>query len=207
MADKLILYNTALMYLEEESLSSLTEVRDARFKLDLAWASARKQCLEKAFWKFALRTVQLDYSPSVTPSFGLRYAFRKPDDWIRTYQMSLDEYLKIPFNGFTEDNGYWFADTTPMYCKYVSSDAEYGYNMGRWPESFTEYVARHLVVRVAPSINGSSAGLADFVALEKKAFNHAAGVDAMNGPAGFIPFGSWVRSRGRTVTGQNYDRV
>ena len=94
---QLSLYNGALTILGERKLSSLTENRETQYKLTDIWDNdAVNRCLQMGQWNFAMRAVQLDASPSVTPSFGYQYAFDKPTDYIRLSGLCTDEYYKNP---------------------------------------------------------------------------------------------------------------
>jgi hypothetical protein len=76
MASKLSIYNGALLALGERKLSSLTEARGSRRRLDSVWDDGGvKSCLQAGFWNFAMQSIELTYSPSITPAFGYRYAF------------------------------------------------------------------------------------------------------------------------------------
>jgi len=89
MTTRLKLYNEALRICGETSLASLTEDREPRHLLDEVWDNGGvKACLEAGQWRFALRTIQLDYDADITPEFGLQRAFQKPTDWCATSSVS-----------------------------------------------------------------------------------------------------------------------
>ena len=94
---KLLIYNDALMICGERKLASLTEDREPRHLLDHVWDNnGVDACLEQAQWHFAMKTVRLDYDPSVTPEFGYNRAFEKPSDWIITSpEASIQSILKL----------------------------------------------------------------------------------------------------------------
>ena len=134
MTSRLTLYNGGLRILGERSLLSLSENVEARRRLDTAWdGGALKYCLEAGLWNFAMRTVELTYSPSVAPSFGMRYAFDKPDDFVRTGGIWSDESMKSPLLEYRDEGPYWFAELDTIYLSYVSNDAQYGADMSLWP--------------------------------------------------------------------------
>lgn len=81
MTTQLDIYNGALLHCGERFLASLTEQREPRRLLDRVWSSnGVKTCLEQGQWNFAMRTIQIDYDPSIAPSFGYARAFQKPND-------------------------------------------------------------------------------------------------------------------------------
>jgi hypothetical protein len=197
-ANKLSLYNSALAAIGERSLAS-GEANDASRALDEAYNrgnGAIRYCLESGLWNFAVRTVQLDNDAAVTPGFGLTNAFTKPDDFVRLVQISLDEYFYTPLNDYEDERGYWYADSTPIYVRYISDDDAYGADLSLWPETFTMWVGMYLATQIAPRLKADI----DMERLEKRAkraLMDAKSKDAMNEPARFAPPGSWVNARMR----------
>ena len=128
---RLKLYNEALItFLGERALGSLAENREPRRVLDAVWDNgAIDYCLEQGLWNFATRAQQITYSPSVEPPFGYRYAFTKPDDYVRTAAVCSDERFNCPLTQYADEGGFWFADLDTLYVKYVSDDDQYGYDL------------------------------------------------------------------------------
>src|SRR6185369_1444544 len=111
-------YNNALLDVGERALASVTEPREPRRLLDIAWDSgAVEWCLEQGQWNFAMRSSKLDYSPSVEPPFGYRRAFNKPTDWIRTAAVASDEYFRVPLLTYVDESSYWFSDLDTIYVR------------------------------------------------------------------------------------------
>ena len=157
-ATQLSLYNDALMIIGERFLSSLTEEREPRRLLDQAWSSgtgAIRACLEEGQWRFATRTVQVDYDSGVEPDFGLPHAFQKPDDWVSTVAVCTDQYFRSPLLRYVDEAGYWYSDLETIYVRYISDDAGYGSNLGEWPESFRQFVAAHLASKIILRMSNS----------------------------------------------------
>src|SRR3990167_1754361 len=128
-ASKISLYNGALRLLGQTNLEDTDEAREPRYALDDAYdKGAVKQCLEQGVWNFALRSVEIDYDASITPTFGLTRAFAKPSDWVRTAIVSSDEYFRNPLadTEYRDEGGYWYSDLDTMWIQYVSNDAAYG---------------------------------------------------------------------------------
>ncbi len=129
MTTKLTIYNGALAVLGDEKLATVTENRSPRRILDTVWDNEGVEtCLEMSEWKFAMRTISITYSPSVEPDFGLRRAFDKPDDFVRTSAVCSDEYFTNPLRNheYVDEAEYWFADLDMLYIRYVSNDAASG---------------------------------------------------------------------------------
>ena len=193
---KLSLYNDALFLVGEREIASLTESREPRRVLDRAWdAGAVDACLEQGLWKFALRAVEIDYSTSVTPDFGYARAFDKPTDYVRTAAVCADEFFNVPLLQYADEADYWFSDLDTMYVKYVSDDDDYGYDYGKWPQTFSKYVSAYLANEIAPRLTQDKEKRVMIDSLMTRRLKDAKSKDAMNDPTKFPPPGSWVRSR------------
>lgn len=198
MTDRLSLYNMALGHLQEGRLRDLNENREPRRVLDDFWDQELAYCLERKFWNFAYRAVSIDASTTVAPGFGYLYAFKIPNDWIRTRRLSSVPTFDPPLLQVAEEAGYWYTNIAPLYVQYNSSDPLYGMNLGKWPASFTDYAA----LRLARKACGRIAAKADLlpgpeglIEQEAKAYKIAAANCAMNEAVGFAPLSGWVRSR------------
>lgn len=198
MASKLLAFNAALLLCGERKLASLTENREPRRLLDDVWdGGAVKTCLESGFWNFGTRAIKIEFDPSVASDFGFTRAFAKPSDWVRTSVVSASEYFQPPFKGhqFSDEAGFWWADADTLYVKMVSDGADYGGDLGSWPESFARYFETYLASRIAPKITRSAEIIAKIDGDLKRLLKSAAAKDAMNEGASFPPEGSWNRAR------------
>lgn len=198
MAAKLTSYNAALGHLEQRRLASLTENREPRRVLDDYWDKVVAYCLARESWNFSYRAVQVDHDDAITPGFGYSYAFRIPDDWLRTRNLSASPNLTPPLLQFAEEAGFWYANVTPLFVQYNSNDVQYGMNLGAWPEPFADYVEKRLAALACKRITGSVEllqGPDGLLKAEHKARRVAASLCAMNEPIGFAPPGAWSQSR------------
>lgn len=195
MSTTLAIYNKVMNNLGERPLASLSETREPKRKVDAIFDDAVPYCLEQGLWNFAMRTVSIDPSATITPTFGYDNAFGKPTDWIRTAVLSGDPTLDPPLLEYSDESGYWYGNVDPLYAQYVSSDDDYGNDLGLWPESFAEYVGLHIARRICLGISASESRFALLEKLEKRMLNSARSKDAMNQAAGFPPTGTWVSSR------------
>jgi hypothetical protein len=198
MASKLEIFNDALAHLGERKLASLSEAREPRRRLDDQWDRGLRYCLEQGLWNFAMRSVQIDHSAQFTPAFGMRFAFVRPADWIRTALISDNENMEPPLLRYHDERDLIYADCDPIFVQYVSDDPTYGLDLSLWPETFAEYVAVHLARKICQGMTSSESRHAELVKLEKKMRVDARSKDAMNQAVGFPPQGTWARSRGRT---------
>jgi hypothetical protein len=195
-ASRLKIYNGALRMLGERKLASLSENREPRRVLDEVWDDDFTDfCLEQGLWNFAMRSIELTYSPSITPAFGYTRAFDKQTDWIRTGAVSLDEFFNTPLIQYVDEGEYWRANHDTLYIKYVSNDSSYGGDLSLWPASFIRYVEAELASQSCERITKSDAKQVDLERKAKRFLAEAKNKDAMNQPAQFPPNGSWVSSR------------
>lgn len=206
-ATQLGLYSGALRLLGERKLSSLTEARHPRYLLDDAWGTlatdgAAKHCLQLGQWTFAMRTVMIDYSPSITPSFGYNYAFDQPTDLVKVSAICADEYFNNPILEYADERAYWYCDLQTIYVRYVSNNASYGGDLSLWPKSFQKVVEAYLAVEICTSLTQSETKLQKVEKALEQALLSAKSLDAMNKPTMFMPQGSWTSARrgGRHLT-------
>lgn len=194
-ATQLGLYNEALRLIGERRLGSLIENREPRRVLDDIWNDgARDYCLEQGQWNFAMRAVQITKS-DIVPTFGFENAFDKPNDFIRTCGVSEDEDFKRPLLNMMEEVGFWFADIDPIYVRYISKSNDYGYDMQRWPQTFTKYVAAYLASEAVWTLTQSGDKLKMALAVMQQRLKDARSKDAMGDPTAFPPEGNWTASR------------
>lgn len=194
---KLLLYQDACTVLGERKVSTLAENSVMRRRLDSAWDSGVvRGCLSRGLWNHAIRSVQLDYSPSVEPPFGQRRAFDKPTDWVRTAIVASDEYFSnaLRKRQILDEGEFWYADIDTIFVRYVSDDASYGMNFGAWPTNFAEFVGASLAHKAAKSTTGSSNEADSIEARVKRLLIRARSTDAMDEPTDEIPSG-WVMAR------------
>lgn len=202
-SSKLTIYNDALRLVKERRLAALTDSREARRLLDDAWGDgsttgAVRHCLEIGQWTFAMRTAQIDYSPSITPAFGYRYAFDQPADLARVAGICSDEWFKQPLLEYQDERRFWYADLQTIYVRWVSNGVSYGADISLWPENFAKLVAAYLAKEIVGGLTGD-ADEARVMRHWDEMLKSAKSLDAMNRPTAFFPTGSWVRSRRQRV--------
>ena len=176
--------------------TGLAEATESRYLLDHVWNNGGvNNCLEAGQWRFALRTVELDYTSTVQPTFGLKRAFIKPTDWVITSGMSSDEYFNSPLLEYVDEAGYWYADVDVLYVRFVSNGASYGTNYTSWPAKFADFVAAHFASKIILKLTSDEEKRDSVLSYRKRALLEAKNIDAMGDPTRFPPSGSWVNSR------------
>lgn len=202
MASKLGVYNGALnIELGERKLSSLTENRPSRRRLDTVWDgdTGVLWCLEQGLWNFAMETAAVTYSPSVTPGLsdagGYLRAFDKPEHFRRLALLSDDAGFCNSLVDYVDEGAYWFANCDTLYVKYVSSDSQRGLDLSLWPANFTKFVQLHFAESICMATTNSEERRLELEKKKKRALNVARSTDAMNESPRFPPVGSWTRAR------------
>ena len=201
--DQLTIYNDALRLTGERRLATLTDATEARRLLDDAWVDGPGYCLEQGEWNFAMRTMQAEFDPGITPPFGYTCAFDKPADWVRTSAVAFDDRFNVPITQYADEAEFWFADPEIIFIRYISNDPSYGLNKSKWPVTFCKFLSAYLAREIAPKLTSSK----EIMDRAEKAMGfymkRAEATNAMNLPTTFFPAGSWVRSRwGRFGSGR-----
>jgi hypothetical protein len=200
VADKLEIWNEALILIGERTLASLTEDREPRRVLDTVYTNALQHCLEAGQWNFATHTFSVaadSGSPTLIP--GWSYRFTKSEHWLRTIAVSASSTFNPPLNDYADEQSYWWANVTPLYIRMVNNSSNYGRNLLLWPKTFTRYVEAHLALLICERLTQSSTKYDRIEKIEKRRLQDALAKDAMNEPTKYLPQGSWVSSRGHSV--------
>lgn len=197
MTTKILLYNQALGHLKVSTLADLTEDVEQRYVLDLWYDTALKIALEAGFWKFAMRSVKIEADALITPAFGYPNAFNKPDDWVKTYMLSANEFMDPMLDDWIEESNLFFASVDPIYLRYVSNNATgYGMDLTKWTGRFELYVSYLLASLAAPKASGSSDSLTgDMIKLAETKLQIALGFEALREPPRRMPQGRWNQAR------------
>ena len=205
---KLTLFDGALRILGQPFLSSLTEDREARHYLDKAWdENAIDNCLEEGNWNFATRASKIEYDSSVTPDFGFNRAFNKPSDWMKTIELTSDEFFMASMTDsqYADEREFWFASIDTIYVRYVSNDSEYGNDLSLWPQSFIRFFELYLADAISHRVVQDKTERETIKDKLEKAMINAKSKDAVNEGVKFHAPGSWTDSR-RSPLSRRRDR-
>jgi hypothetical protein len=204
---RLSIYNGALEICGSPSLANLTEDREARYLLDEAWdRDTIDGCLESGFWNHAMRTVQIDYSPSVEPPFGYRRAFDKPTDLKKLVSLCSDEYFRCPLYQYQDEGNYWFCELDTIYVRFVSNGNAYGMDFSLWPVSFTRFVEATFASRIIKRLTDGKEDEDTVLGKLKMARTTALASDALKEPVSFPPPTGWQMARTGRRSGRWYER-
>lgn len=203
-ATQLTLYQDALLLCGERFLLSLTEEREPRRLLDRVWANDPvKACLEMGQWNFAMRTQQLDYDPSVQPTFGYPRAFNKTTDWVLTSAVCSDEFFRSPLTRYVDEAGFLYSDLDTIYVRFVSNDVTYGGDFTLWPETFRDVVSEFMASKIIRKITNSEDEETNSRKRLKDKLMHAKSMALMAGPTMFPARGQWGLARNRQSTNRD----
>lgn len=207
MTTRLGVYNQAARFLGQTPLSSVTEARPMRVAFDAAWDDALAFLLEHGLWSWAKRAVLLAPSASVVPSFGYSAAYPHPDDWVSTDMLAISEFMtNDPLKQYEEENGYWFTNTTSLYVRYISNDADYGGNLSHWTAAAAKALGCQLAVDCSASILQNKGERNDLFVLAGKLLSDAKSHDQRGGPVRYAPTGRLVLSRSRGFSSSSRGR-
>lgn len=195
MSSRLLVYKGACRHLGETPFEALDDNSPLRHALDDVWDDAGvRKCLDQGQWNFATRSARLEYDPNITPEFGYQYAFEKPEDFVRTTSVCTDEFFQSPLRDYRDEILYWWAGQEQLFVRFVSDHADYGGNIGVWPESFASFVQAWFALQVTALATYASKK-ADMEETTAKLLLTAQNRDAMETPSPRKPIGSWASSR------------
>lgn len=148
-ADKLSLYNHALMLLGQRVLDSLTEDRPNRYYLDTAYDTAVDYCLEIVQPVFASKVVVLN-TPTASVGHALQYSHTLPSDYVSMVGVYSDAELDRPVARYVTSGDTIECDYDTLYLRYTSN----AFDFTVWSASFDRvvhsYLAREISFRAAP---------------------------------------------------------
>jgi hypothetical protein len=193
MADKLQVWKQALVYLQKETISTLTDDVPAVYTFGAAWDGVVEEAFNAGDWNFAKLSVALSLNNTETPAVGWTYVFDYPDDWMRTVAINSSPEFRTRFYDYVDENGFLHANTNILYLRYISRDKMD--DVASWPTMFWRYVAAKLAYDTCGRLTSGDT-LED--KLEKrtdKALRQAKSVDARNENNKVLNPGSWLMSR------------
>lgn len=164
----LALYNIALGALGERTLDSTAENRSARRELDKVYNNgngAVPTMLHQGLWNFAITRSQLTISTSTSPAFGYTNSYTLPSDFVRLVNISTSSSMVDPLLRYEIEGTNIQSDSTAVFIRYVSDSTNYGADLSKWPETFTQWAGHWLATQVYPTIREPRVSRADLQAL------------------------------------------
>ena len=188
-------FNKSLRWLGERPALSISENRPSVIQMNSEWHSAVELCLTETYWNFATRMQQIAAADAIAPAFAYQYAFAKPADWMKTYQVADNDQFNPLLRKFEDQNGYWFANIAPLYVKFISDDPNFGWNMARWTPYFGELLGIYLAHLCSSRVLQDQTKIDKIEKRWDRMRKEAEAKDAMDQPPGSVPAGTWVMSR------------
>jgi hypothetical protein len=154
-ADKLTLYNDALLLLGQRFLSAVDEDREPRYLLDHAYdAGASDYCLQLVKPRFATVTTKLN-SPSTSSVHDLDSVHALPADFLEVVGVYSDSKLDQPISRYIIDGTTLACEYDTVYLRYTSN----GGAITTWTPSFDKvvaaYLAQYIAIKVSPDDLGA----------------------------------------------------
>lgn len=142
------LYNDALLILGQRQLTSLSEDREPRYRLDSAYTSdAIRYCLELVKPNFATRTSVLN-APAAASTFAYNHTL--PSNYVTVVRPFSNSKLDQPITRYVIEGRGLLTDFATVYLRYVADD----YAITDWDPSFfrvvSAYLAKECATRLSP---------------------------------------------------------
>lgn len=155
--DQLALYNEALLLCGQRKLSSLTEDREPRHRLDQLYnADTINYLLELAKPHFASTTGTLN-SPSAATSYSYSHAL--PTDYVVLIEPYSNARLDQPISQYVIEGDNLLTDHAVVYLRYIQDDV----SIANWDYSFFKFAAaffaREVAARLAPAEREKAAAI------------------------------------------------
>ncbi len=201
--NQLGIYNEALRLLNEAPLSSLSEAIPSRYVLDRVWNSGNgfvHRVLESADLDVFQRSIKSVADTSFIVNHGYPYRHVKPDDWVRTAGLYVDDRKAAPLKIYDDKTDAIYCDYEVIYWDYISKDVSYGGDLTLWTQALFDYAAALMAKSACMAITGSRSLLDQMRYEATSARDRALMVDATNSERPIKRYGSWVRTR---VSGYN----
>lgn len=209
MANKLQIYNGALLtHLDTRPLVTLTDARTERRALDAAWPEALQWMLEQGMWNFAARTQSWEPATTPVPGFGQRYAYAKPEDYVRLIRIADNETLEPTLADFLEEGEFFLSYASILYVQFVSNDLSWGADLSKWGASFATAFEAELAYRAQGGVKTLSTIDKDALGKTKRRLlKNAQSKDVVNQAPAELPTGRLVRARGGFGRSNNMRRT
>lgn len=206
MADKLQVWNQALVHLGKASITSLTDDVESVNVFGNAWTGVVEEAFNSGDWNFAKASAQLSESSTGTAATGWTYVFDYPSDYIRTLAVSPYAGFEAPFYDYVDEGGFLSSNTTPIYLRYISDTKTADAKVDTWPTMFWRYAALLLAYETCEKLTSGATKQADLEKRLAKALRQAKSIDARNENNKVTGRGSWMRARqGYGVGGSRVD--
>lgn len=196
MADKLATWKQALIHLEKETITTVTDDVEPRYVFDAAWPGVVAEAFNEGDWNFAKKSVALVLNVSETAALGYTYVFDYPADYMRTLVVSATtDFMRGGIPDYVDQGGFLHSNNNVLYLRYISDAKMVDASVTTWPDMFWLYVAVKLALATCGKLTSGDTLYERLEKKQKKALRQLKSVDARNEPNKTIPMGSWLRAR------------
>ena len=195
MATKLAIWKQALVHLERETITTLTDDVEPRYVFDAAWPGVVEEAFSSGDWNFAKVSSVLAADGAGTPAIGWTYVFNYPADWLRSVSVSDRAAFTCPFIDYADEGGNLHANTPTLYLRYISSNKMADAEVTSWPTMFWRYVALKLAFDTCGKLTAGDTLERKIFDRMERALRQAKSVDARNENNKVIQPGTWLRAR------------
>ncbi|RVL87582.1 hypothetical protein CN140_01215 [Sinorhizobium meliloti] len=193
MADKLQVWKQALVHLQKETISTLTDDVPAVYTFGAAWDGVVEEAFNAGDWNFAKLSVALSLNNTETSAVGWSYVFNYPADWMRTVAINSSPEFRTRFYDYVDEDGFLHANTNVLYLRYISRAKMT--DVASWPSMFWRYVAAKLAYDTCGRLTSGDTLEDKLEKRTEKALRQAKSVDARNENNKVLNPGSWLLSR------------
>lgn len=144
---QLKLYNEALLLAGQRSLSSISEDREPRYKLDEVYADdSVEYCIELAQPACSRKTARLN-----SPTSGLTFSHSHtlPSGYVSLIEVFSDSSLNQPVTRQIVEGDQLLCDFDDIYIRYVASDI----SITDWDASFSKFVAAYFAQKISKRLS------------------------------------------------------
>lgn len=206
MAAKINVYNGVLNLLGLRHLEALTDHRQERRVIDSEWDKAVAHCLASGVWNFAMRDTSI--AQSGAGSMGFTYYVTKPSDLVHLFLISAEADFDPPLQySFSDQGDRWHVNSTPIYVRYISSDASYGGDVSKWPGPFVRYVEASLACMLGFRLTRNAGVVKMAAELEQARYIHALNICSVTAPPGMRPFNAEARNPTQVDSPHGAERI
>ena len=180
---QLEIVNLTLSVMGVDPLNSLLDDSKIAKFVNVIYPQAKKFCLSKHFWNFALRQTTLPLLSESDPFWD--YVYSLPSDLLQIYKVRDADNEKVEYE---ERNGKIYSNANPLYLVYVSSEVDEGV----FPIYFVEVLKYKLACDLAVPVLRDPKFYSAYYQLYERALADAKRLDSIRGKPSFEYQSEWL---------------
>jgi hypothetical protein len=187
---KTAIFNAALAKVGGYRISDPDEASQGAIVLRDAWERSLKFTLSAHSWDFATKQERLARLDE-TPAARFRYAYQKPEGWLRSIVLSEYDDMRYPLLQFADQSGRILADAQNVYMEFV----QFTEDTHTFSAPFVECLATRLAFEASKAVTTSENLREQLWKFYEESLRAARTHDAIQGPPKPLPLGSWVGAK------------